>query len=257
MPLFTRTFQIIAGVLSVPVLGVAVIAANYQSPFLDHLVDIVNGNQTTVVASLNAPNWSFGLPLAQVAPIAVATTTGGTMASSTPLTFAIAALDGTGTSTISSTLSATTDASSTSLGAEAYQLTWSAVPGATGYAIYFGSNASSLNSYEYATSTNGAPNSFFTFASSTTGNFTGSYTKLDTTAFAVKINPLGTSYFNGGNIGIATTAPMANLDIASGTVRAIGNSTSTCNSATAGSMFYNSANSHEWGCNGTNWVKIY
>src|SRR5689334_11818972 len=109
MPLFTRTFQIIAGVLSVPVLGVSIIGTAYSSPFLDHLADIVTDNTTATVASLNAPNWSYGVPLSQPVGLSGATTT-GTVASSTAFVFAVAALDGTGTTTLSAVDATTTDA---------------------------------------------------------------------------------------------------------------------------------------------------
>src|ERR1700722_11589364 len=109
MPIFTRTFQIIAGVLSIPVSGAAVIGANYASPFLLHLADITNGQNTSVVAGTNAPNWSLGAPLAQVVGLSAATTT-GTLASSTPCSVAVAALDGTGTTTLSTAVTVSTDA---------------------------------------------------------------------------------------------------------------------------------------------------
>src|SRR5579863_1765613 len=121
MPIFTRTFQIIAGVLSVPVIGAAIIGTAYQSPFLDHLADIVNGSKTTVVDSLNAPNWSIAAPLAQVVGVSSATTT-GTLASSTPFSIMVAALDGTGTTTLSSAVTQSTDANGSAN--EGLQITW-------------------------------------------------------------------------------------------------------------------------------------
>jgi len=189
MPLFTRTFQIIAGILSVPVLGVAVIGTAYPSPFLDHLADLVNGSQTTTVDSTNAPNWSFGLPLAQPTLTSIATTTGGTLPNATTFYFQVAALDGNGTTTVSTNLSGITDSTS-----EALQVTWGSVTGATGYALYFStSTPTSFTQYFLATSTTAS----YTFSTST-GSLSGSYTKSDTTAFAALINPNGTSYLNGG-----------------------------------------------------------
>lgn len=248
MPLFTKTVAALTALLSIPVFGTAIIAANYQSPILTHLVDIINGNDTQTVSSLNAPNWSIGVPLANPVGVSAATSTGGTMASSTAVYFAVAALDGTGTTTISSVVTATTDASSTLLAAEGFNVSWGAVPGATGYAVYVGSSASNLASYFLATSTNGAPNRTIYIASTTANALTGSNTLTDTTAFSVKINPLGTSYFNGGKVGVGTSTPLANLDIASGTVRAIGASTSTCNSTNAGAIQFQSTSGHFYGC---------
>jgi hypothetical protein len=254
MPLLTKTFQIVAGILAIPIVGGAILAGNYSSPFTFHLADIINGPSTTVVAATNAPNWSVAVPMYQVVSISAATTTGGTMASSTPEVFAVAALDGTGTTTLSNTLSATTDASTTLLGSEAYEITWNPVQGATGYAIYFGGTASSLTNYFLATTTNA-----FYFASSTVGNLTGSYTKNDTTAFSLKINPQGSSYINGAN-GTATTTAAASTtawQINGNIVAVSAATTSGCVAADAGQMFYNTSNGHEWGCSGTQWVKIF
>src|ERR1700676_2117561 len=101
MPVFTRTFAIVAGLLSVPVFGVAVIGANYASPFLTHLADIVNGANTSVVVSTNAPNWEVGTPLPIIQGVNAATSTSGTLASSTTWYFEVSALDPQGTTTVS------------------------------------------------------------------------------------------------------------------------------------------------------------
>lgn len=254
MPLLTKTFQIVAGLLIIPVFGTAILAGGYQSPFTFHLADIITGSNTNVVAATNAPNWSVAVPMYQVVSIAAATTTGGTMASSTTEVFAIAALDGTGTTTLSAPVSATTDASTTLLGSEAYEITWSPVVGATGYAIYFGPTTSSLANYFLATTTNA-----FYLASTTVGDLTGSYTKSDTTAFSVKINPQGSSYINGAN-GTATTTAAASTTAwqINGNIVAISAATTSgCVAADAGQMFYNTSNGHEWGCSGTTWIKIF
>src|SRR5277367_189382 len=135
MPLFTRIGYLIGGAISVAVFGTSIIGVNYQGVILSHLADIVNGNITNTVVSLNAPNWAYGIPLATPAAIASATTTGGTMASSTTEYFAVSALDGFGTTTISNSVTSKTDPASSGLGAEAYEITWSPDPGATGYAV--------------------------------------------------------------------------------------------------------------------------
>jgi hypothetical protein len=256
MPIFTRTFQIIAGVLTIPVLGAAVIGSAYASPFLLHLADISNGPNTSVVASLNAPNWSVGVPLAQAVGLSAATTT-GTLASSTPFSFAVAALDGTGTTTLSAAVTISTDPNGNAN--EGVQLTWNAVPGATGYAIYEAtgtvSTATGFTQYVFATSTNGVPNAQYTQAT-TTGTLSGSYTKNDTTAFAFKINPLGASYLDGGVLGIGTTSPVTAIDIASGTIRAYSISTSTCAVTNDGAIFYNAKDKHLYVCEATVWQLI-
>jgi hypothetical protein len=254
-PLFTRTFQIIAGVLTVPVVGFSIIGTSYTSPFLDHLADIVNGTNTVTVDSLNAPNWSLGIPLQQAIGLTGATTT-GTVASSTGFVFAVAALDGTGTTTLSAVDATATDPNGQNN--EGFQLSWSAVPSATGYAVFFATSSSptaTLNQYFLATSTNGAPNTSYTFATST-GSLTGSYTKSDPTAFSVKINPLGSSYFDGGSAGFGTTSPIATVDVASGTIRAYSISTSTCAANNDGSIFYNAKDKHLYVCEATVWQII-
>ena len=95
MPLFTKTIVAgIAALLSIPVFGAPIIAANYSSPILNHLIDIVNGPSTQTVASLNAPNWSVGVPLAQPAGLSTSYGKAGSLASSTTYYFEVAALDG-------------------------------------------------------------------------------------------------------------------------------------------------------------------
>ena len=104
-------------------------------------------------------------------------------------------------------------------------------------------------------STNGVPNAQYTMAT-TTGSLSGSYSKSDTTAFAFKINPLGASYLNGGNLGIATTSPVTAHDVASGTIRAYSISTSTCAAANDGAVFYNAKDKHLYVCEATVWQLI-
>jgi len=259
MPLFIKS-TLLAALLSIPVFGTAVIGANYPSPILHHLVDIVNGGNTQTIASLNAPNWSVGIPLASPAGIAAATSTGGTLASSTAFYFQVAALDGFGTTTVSETANATTQTGATN----SIRVTWGTVSGATGYAIYFStSTATNFTQYFFATSTNGIPNTAYTFATST-GSLAGMNTLTDSTAFATKINPLGASFLDGGGaqilgqtkIGTTTAASSTQLEV-NGYLRTSLSATSTaCYSETAGEVFYNTSNSHLWGCNGTSWIKI-
>jgi hypothetical protein len=264
MPLFTKSIAGLAGLLSIPVLSIGVIAANYSSPILHHLVDIVNGSNTQTVASLNAPNWSSGIPLSQPVGLSAATSSAsGTLASSTAFTIAVAALDGTGTTSLSAPVTITTDAAGNPN--EEVHLTWSAVSGATGYAVYVATGTTaSFSQYFAATSTNGTTNNDFTL-STTTGTRSGTNTLTDSTAFATKINPAGQSYLNGGGLQVlgqtliatGTAASSTSLEV-NGYLRAQRTSTSTeCYGATAGEVFYNSSNSHLWGCNGSTWVKIF
>jgi hypothetical protein len=252
MPLFTRIGLLIGGAISVAVFGSAVIGVNYQGVILNHLADVVNGSNTQPVASLNAPNWGYGIPLMTPAAIASATTTGGAMASSTTEYFAVAALDGFGTTTISNVVTSTTDASSTGLGAEAFEITWSPVSGSSGYAIFFGTSPTALNSYFLAT-TSGAY-----YATSTSGALAGSYTKSDTTAFSVLLNPNGPDYINGNSTATTSVAATSTaLQVNGNFVVSAPATTTNCYAGTAGAIFYNTSNSHLWGCSGTTWTKIF
>jgi hypothetical protein len=238
----------------------SIIGGNYQGLILNHVASIVQGQNTRTVVSLNAPNWGIGQPLATPQIASFATTTGGTLASSTPLSFEVAALDGDGTTTVSLPISITTDASTTGNVSEAIKLSWSPVVGAQGYAIYVSTTTPALyNTYWLATSTGGVPNTGFTFTSTSTP-LAGSYTKDDTTAFANRVMSDGSkSYFNGGSFGFGTSTPASSTPVdINGYTRASLPATSTaCYAGTAGVTFYNTANSHEWGCNGTAWVKIF
>jgi hypothetical protein len=237
-----------------------IIGANYQGAILNHLASIVQGQNTKTIVAQNAPNWGSGQPLATPQIASIATTTGGSLASSTPISFEVAALDGDGTTTASTPPSVTTDASSTLLGAEAINLSWSPVVGAQGYAIFVSTTTpASYNLYWLATSTSGVPNTTFTFTSTSTP-LTGSYTKEDTTAFSNRLMADGSkSFLNSGPIGVGTSTPASSTPIdINGYVRATRQSTSTaCEADTAGVVFYNAANSHEWGCNGISWQKIF
>lgn len=239
----------------------SVIGANYQGAILNHLADVVNNNVTTAVVATNAPNWGVALEMPSVPVATIATSSNPTaasgLASSTPYTFEIAALDGSGTTTLVSSATITTDASNTQPLPEDINLTWNTVNGATGYAIYFATStavpSAGLGQYFFAT-TSGQ----FTFSTST-GSLTGSYTKNDTTAFSEMLNPNGSDIFN-DSLSTATSSKAASTTAVqiNGTVDAITTATTTaCETDTAGVIFYNTANSHLWGCNGTAWTKIF
>jgi len=261
MTLFTKTFQIIAGILSVPVLATGVLAANYGSPFLTHLVDVINGSQTNTVVVTNAPNFSFALPITPPIISSIATSSNGSaasgLASSTPYIFEVAALDGSGTTTLINSATITTDASTTQNSPEDIILKWTPENGAMGYAIYFGTSTTidvgGLAQYFLAT-TSGQ----YTFATST-NSLAGSYTNNDTTAFSEILNPAGSDIFN-DNLNSATSSRPASttaVQINGTAVITASGTTTACEADTAGAIFYNAANSHEWGCNGSVWTKIF
>jgi hypothetical protein len=251
MPVFTRIGYLIAGAISVAVFGTSIIGSGYSGVVLTHLADIVNGANTSAVVSTNAPNWEVGTPLPVVQGIAAATSTSGTLASSTIYNFEVSAVDAQGgTTTVSSIASATTDQTAS----DSILVKWGAIPGAVAYAVYFATTStSSLSQYFYATTS-----SQYIFATST-GSLSGSYTKLDTTAFSTIVNPAGPSYFEGGN-GTATSSPAASttaLQVNGNFVVSAPATTTACYAGTAGAIFYNTSNGHEWGCSGTTWVKIF
>lgn len=261
MPLFTKTITAgLAALLSIPIFGSAILGANYASPFLTHLVDIINGANTKVAVSTNAPNWAVGLPIAVPLISSVATSSYGSaasgLASSTPYVFQIAAIDGTGTTTLVGSATITTDASTTQNSPEVLNVKWTPVNGATGYAVFFGTSTAigtGLTQYFLAT-TSGQ----YTFSTST-GSLPGSYTRSETTAFSELLNPGGADIFNDNiNNGTSTAAASTTAVEINGTaVITAGGTTTACEADTAGAIFFNQANSHEWGCNGSSWQKVF
>lgn len=253
-PLFLNTAL---GIISI--FFSAITGASYPGAILNHVVDIIQGQNTHTIVAQNAPNWGFGEPLTTPQFSTIATTTGGTLASSTPIYFEVAALDGDGTTTISTPTSITTDAAGV-LSAESINLSWSPVTGAQGYAIFVSTTTpANYNLYWLATSTNGIANATFTYTSTSTSAHSGAITGSDTTAYSNRILPGFNSFFNGGAFGFGTSTPASSTPVdINGYVRASVSATTTaCYAATAGVVFFNAANSHEWGCNGTAWTKIF
>jgi len=249
--------------VTVAIYFTAIIGTNYQGAILNHLASIVQGTLTRTIVALNAPNWGLGQPLAtpQVSTIATSSnpTAASGLASSTPYTFAVSALDGDGTTTISSTVTVTTDASNTQPLPEDIVLNWSPVTGAQGYVVFFAtsSTAKTFSQYFIATTTNGVPNTQFTFSTST-GSLLGSYSKEDTTAFANRLMSDGSvSFLNGGPVGFGTSTPASSTPVdVNGYMRASSATTTACYSATAGVMFYNPANNLLWVCKSAGWTKV-
>jgi hypothetical protein len=263
-PLIKNATVGIGGVaVAVAVYFSSVLGINYQSAILHHTVDVINGNNTSTVVATNAPNWSSAIPMTPPVISSIATSSYGSaasgLASSTPYTFQVAALDANthGTTTLGVPATITTDASTTQNYPEDIILKWSNVNGATGYAIYFATSttvpAAGLGQYFMAT-TSGQ----YTFSTST-ASLTGSYTNPDTTAFSEIINPNGTDVFNDSLNGATSTAAASTTALQiGGTMAAVASATTTaCEADTAGSVFFNTTNKIEWGCNGTSWTKIF
>jgi hypothetical protein len=257
---FTITKYIGGAAVSVVVFLTGVIGANYSGAFFTHLAEVVNGSNTQTVVALNAPNWASGISMMPPVISSIATSSNPTaasgLASSTPYIFEVAALDGTGTTTLVTPTTITTDASNTQPLPEDINIKWALVNGATGYAIFFGTSTTignGLTQYFLAT-TSGQ----YTFSTSS-GSLAGSYTKNDTTAFSELLNPNGTDIFNDNLNGATSTRAASTTAVqVNGTAVITAPATTTaCESDTAGAIFYNGANSHEWGCNGTAWQKIF
>jgi hypothetical protein len=257
MPIFAKVVASVVALLSIPVFGTAVIGANYFSAITDHITDVFHGNQTATVVSLNAPNWARGTPLAVPVSVTIASSTytsaASGLASSTRFAFEVAALDANGTTTLSSPLTFTTDASSTQNAPEVLNISWVPVTGATGYAIYFSSTTpDAYSQYFYATTSN-----TYYFATSS-GAIVGSYTNTDTTAYSTLVSPNAPSYINGGN-GTATSTTIASTTAlqVGGNFGAVTQSTTTaCLTANNGVIFYNLSNNILWLCKSGTWTAI-
>ena len=233
-------------------------AQNYSGVILTHLVDIIQGKNTTTVVATNAPNWSIGEPLftpisTYVASSSYSGTAANGLASSTVYYLAVAALDGTGTTTISNTVSALTDASTTQSKPEALNITWTPVIGATGYAVYYSSTTPALNYYFYATTT-----SRYSLGTEVGGIKTTPNTQQDTTAYSTLFNPVGPDYVNGNN-GTATSSAVASTTAfqVNGNITATSQATtSACQASTVGQIFYNRANDILWLCKSAGWTAV-
>lgn len=109
----------------------------------------ISGTQITPIF----PSWSINIPLAPPSNFRAASSTspGGSLSTSTtPLYFRVAAINGTGTTTVSSEIATTTRTGSSRI-----HFSWTPVPGATGYAIFYSTTTpGAQNAYQLATTTN-------------------------------------------------------------------------------------------------------
>jgi hypothetical protein len=108
MPLLKTLSVGLGGIAAtVAIYSSGIIGANYTSAIVDHIIDMVNGPNTSVMPAPNAPTWSIGIQMPQIQGVTATVATGGTLASSTAFTFQVAAIDVQGgTTTLSSAVTA-------------------------------------------------------------------------------------------------------------------------------------------------------
>lgn len=220
-----RTRNLIVGILALA--AFAPFAGAASSFTYSTFVTIVG----TFVQPL-VPQWSYGTQL-QPATIAVASTTqSGASLSGGKLVIKVLALSATGTSTPSNEYATTTTA------ANALIISWATVPGATGYAVAFGtSTPGSEHAYFMATSTAGAANTTYTLTSTSSPTY-----------YAIPSS--GSGFYASLGSGTSTMST-------SGAVRLFSAATTTaCSEALDGTIFYNEANEHLWLCQSGAWAAI-
>ncbi len=165
---------------------------------------------TTVITNLSSalsPVLSQNLAV-PVASLPVATTTGSVSVGT--IYFEVVATDGTGGTTIGSNLLATT----TVYNSAAYNLTWPAIQGAAGYRIYFSTTTPvALTQYFNSTSTIGTTMAY-NFTSTSSPVFVPTGLPVTNTGYVIKVLPNGQSFFDGGNLAVGTTTPVANFQVA-------------------------------------------
>jgi len=175
---------------------------------LQTLTAIVNGNQTTYSVDNANPLWAIGIPMQSPIITSAATSTGGSLASSTVYRFEVDATDNFGSTTPSAEL----DAASTIFGTTTTQIlvSWYQPTNSTGSRVYFATGTNAFSQY-FAATTSGQYN-----FSTTTSALTGSPV-TQTTAYSARFNPLGTSYILGGNLLMGTSTGFILKDTTRGT----------------------------------------
>jgi hypothetical protein len=214
----TFALGLTVGVALVAGSGIASAATSFTYQTFQKLI----GTNNVVPIS---PSYSYATQLQQPSVTAASSTPGGSLTGGR-IVAEVVATTPFGTSSPSAEIATTTNPS-TSL-----QLSWPTIPGATGYAVYFGTTTpGSEQAYLVATSTNGAVNTYYTLTSTTSPNYdvrphinTGFYTQLGSASSSIA---------TAGNIQTSAAA-----------------TTTSCTAALNGSIFYNTANAHLWLCTG-------
>lgn len=155
---------------------------------------------------VSVPNLSVNLSAPTIALSAAPTSVSAGMFGGAPLYFQVTSLDGTGAETSGSNVIATTTVASSTL-----NLSWTAVPGATTYRVYYATSSVATDMKQYFTATT---SNQYNFTSTSSPTFV---TGIPTTnsAYAIKIIANGSSWANGGNTGFGTSTPSAPVTAAS------------------------------------------
>ncbi len=147
--------SIVTGLLALAAIAVilAVVGAGKASAAISTISPAnlfqISGTQITPIY----PTWSFNIPLSLPNNFRAASSTspGGSLStSSAPIYFQVAAINRTGTTTPSTEIATTTKTGSSRI-----HFSWTPVPGATGYAVYYSTTTpGGENAYQLATTTN-------------------------------------------------------------------------------------------------------
>lgn len=174
----------------------------------------------------------------------------GSLGAGTSLYIEVTALDGQG-ETIGGNFVSTTTTNSSSL-----QLTWPTVTGAQNYKVYFSTSTTvAFTQYFTATSTSGTPNAYYTFTSTTSPTYVSGLPSSSTAYFFNANQNTGLNWLF-GKLGIGTSSPQVAMDVASGTMRAFSQSTTTCSAVNDGALFYHSVDKHLYVCESNTWQII-
>jgi hypothetical protein len=207
---------------SIIALAVAIPFCTFAGSSFSYAVfqQLLVGNYIVPTVTSNA----YATELQQPSVTSTASTTG--TLSGGKLYLEVVATTVTGTSSPSAEIATTTSVN------ENVNIVWSPIPGATGYAVYFGtSTPGSEQSYFAATSTAGVVNTQYSLTSTTSPTYN-----------TPSLN--GTGYY--ASIGSGTSSIAV-----SGQIQVTSNATTTCSTALNGAIFYSTANSHLWLCTGS------
>jgi hypothetical protein len=145
METIKQLFAFVAAVLVSTLVGVSVASA----AGIGLNLFTIGGTSTTQIIPI-FPTWSINVPLPPPTSLTAASSTGGSLnTTGQQFYFRVAASNGTGTTTASSEIATTTVIN------EDVHLSWSAVPNATSYFVFFSTTTPGTeNSYFVATTTN-------------------------------------------------------------------------------------------------------